>query len=619
MCGIVGGIRKNNITEFLTQGLERLEYRGYDSSGIAVICNDNSLKRVRRVGRVSIMKKAAESENICGRTGIGHTRWATHGGVSEKNAHPHIAGKAGGADKKDAVAVVHNGIIENYEEERDRLKKLGCIFESETDTEVIAHSIYQEYKNDNNLFEAVKKACSHFKGSYAIGIIAADKPDELIAVRMGCPLLIGIGDKEVFIASDASAVAGLTANIIFLEDGDAAFLKDGKIVEITDKTGAPAAREIHVSRVEAGSFDLNGFDHYMQKEIYEQPEAVEKTIAEVLTRNFNAEVFGKDAPSIFKTISEIKILACGTSYHAGLTAKYWIEEIAKISCSAETAGEFRYRNSVIKEDCLIITISQSGETLDTMEALKHAKKQGAKYSLSICNVPESSLPRESGLVFYTKAGTEVGVASTKAFTTQLAALFSLAVSIALSRKQITEKKLQEYKEELQKLPHALRKALKSEPEIKHIAKNLSKAKSVLYFGRGTEFPLALEAALKLKEISYIHAEGYPGGELKHGPLALVDENMPICVIAPSNSLLEKVKSNMQEAAARNGKLIVFTDVQSFIKNSENTTAIKIENACKILTPIVFAIPVQLLAYHTAIECGTDVDKPRNLAKSVTVE
>ena len=615
MCGIVGGIRKNNdITDFLTQGLERLEYRGYDSSGIAVIDEHNLLKRVRRIGRVSNMKAAAESEKLSGKTGIGHTRWATHGGVTEKNAHPHIAG-----DLNTAIAVVHNGIIENYEEEKKRLKDLNCIFESETDTEVIAHAIYMEYKNTADLFEAVKKACSRLRGSYAIGVIAADKPDELVASRMGCPLLAGIGKDEVFIASDASALAGFTQNIIFLEDGDSAFFKDGKLIEITDKAGKPVKREIHISGITSDSFSLNGFNHYMQKEIYEQPEAVQKTIEAIVKKDFASELFGKNALSIFKAISDVKILACGTSYHAGLTAKYWIEDIAKISCSVETASEFRYRNSVTKENSLIITISQSGETLDTMEALKHAKKLGAKHSLSICNVPESSLPRESELVFYTKAGTEVGVASTKAFTTQLAVLFSLAVSIAICRSTVKQEKLKEYKDEIQKLPDSIRFALNCESLIKMIAKKLSKAKSVLYFARGTEYPLALEAALKLKEISYIHAEGYPGGELKHGPLALVDENMPVCVIAPSNNLFEKVKSNMQEAAARNGKLIVFTDTDSPLENSENMSVIKIENKCGFLTPIVFAIPVQLLAYHTALECGTDVDKPRNLAKSVTVE
>ncbi|MGF7109068.1 glutamine--fructose-6-phosphate transaminase (isomerizing) [Treponema pedis] len=612
MCGIVGGIRKtDNITEFLTQGLERLEYRGYDSSGIAVIDNENILKRIRRIGRVSNMKSAAEAEKITGRTGIGHTRWATHGGVTEKNAHPHIAGNL--------IAVVHNGIIENYEEEKKRLKNLGCIFESETDTEVIAQSIYIEYKKNSNLFEAVKTACSGFRGSYAIGVIASGKPGELIAVRMGCPLLIGIGNEEAFIASDASALAGLTQNIIFLEDGDAALLKDGKLITITGKDGNTVERKIYISGVKADSFELNGFNHFMQKEIYEQPAAAKNTTDEILQKKFSADVFGETAASVFKTITGIKILACGTSFHAGLIAKYWFEEIAKIHCSTETSGEYRYRESVTKEDTLIITVSQSGETLDTMEALKHARNQGAKYSLSVCNVHESSLARESDLVFYTKAGTEVGVASTKAFTAQLAALFSLAVSIGLTRGVIESSNLKIFEDELKNLPSSLALALNLEVQIKPIAKMLSKFKNVLYLGRGVEYPLALEAALKLKEISYIHAEGYPAGELKHGPLALVDENIPICVIAPSDKLFEKVKSNMQEAVARKGRLIVFTDTKARLETAENFTVIKIDNKCSFLSPAVFAVPIQLLAYHTALECGTDVDKPRNLAKSVTVE
>ncbi len=612
MCGIVGGICKDgNITEFLTQGLERLEYRGYDSSGIAVIDAANKLKRIRRVGRVLNMKSAAEAENIRGCTGIGHTRWATHGGVTEKNAHPHIA--------NNVIAVVHNGIIENYEEERNRLKDSGCIFESETDTEVIAHAINAEYKKDANLFESVKKAISRFRGSYAIGVIAADKPDELVAVRRGCPLLIGIGNGEVFIASDASAIAGITQNVIFLKDGDAALLKNGKLAAITDKNNTPVERSIQISGVTADFFGLNGFNHFMQKEIYEQPETVQNTLSEVLKHHFSADVFGKDATSIFKKVSGIKILACGTSYHAGLIAKYWLEEIAKIPCSVETSGEYRYRISVTAENMLIITISQSGETLDTMEALKHAVRQGAKYSLSVCNVPESSLPRESRLVFYTKAGVEVGVASTKAFTAQLAALFSLAVSIGMNRGTVRSTDLTLFEEELKKLPESLRFALNAEPQIKVIAKRLAKSKSVVYLGRGTEYPIALEGALKLKEISYIHAEGYPAGELKHGPLALVDENMPVCVISPAGKLFEKIRSNMQEITARKGKLIVFTDNEAPIEADENTSVVKIENKCTFLSPAVFAIPMQLLAYHTALECGTDVDKPRNLAKSVTVE
>ncbi|PIE99075.1 MAG: glutamine--fructose-6-phosphate transaminase (isomerizing) [Treponema sp.] len=610
MCGIVGGIRQeDNITEFLTQGLQRLEYRGYDSSGIAVINGDKALKRIRRVGRVEKMKSEAEADNVLGRTGIGHTRWATHGEVTEKNAHPHVV--------EDLIAVVHNGIIENYEEERLRLKDLGCVFASETDTEVIAHSVCVEYKKNADLFSAVKTACSRFRGSYAIGVIAADKPDELVAVRMGCPLLLGISEDEAFIASDASALVGITKKVIFLKDGDAAFLKAGKLVEITDVENKPVEREIHLSSVTANPFELNGFNHYMQKEIYEQPEAVENTIKDILEKNFEARVFGEKAESIFKEISEIKILACGSSYHAGLVARYWIEKIAKIRCSVETSGEYRYRDSVSSNKTLVVTISQSGETLDTMEALKHSRRMGCKHSLSICNVPESSLPRESSLVFYTKAGMEIGVASTKGFTTQLVSLFSLAVSIALVKGHIKPPEISKFADELKSLPKTVRLALNSEPQIKVLAKKLAQSANALYIGRGIEYPIALEGALKLKEISYIHAEGYPAGELKHGPLALVDENMPVCAIVPDDNLFEKVKSNIQEIVARKGKVIALTD--SALLNSDEMTIIKIENNCKMLAPIVFTIPIQLLSYHVALERGADVDKPRNLAKSVTVE
>lgn len=612
MCGIVGAIRAHhNVVDFLTDGLKRLEYRGYDSSGIAVN-TDGKIKRVRRVGRVQLMEDAAREKGISGGIGIGHTRWATHGGVTEPNAHPHISGGM--------IAVVHNGIIENFESERKRLEDLGYCFESQTDTEVIAHSINHEYaQNGGKLFEAVQEAVKRFHGAYAIAVIAQDKPDELVVARMGCPLLVALGDDETFIASDVSAVIAFTRRVAYLEDGDIALLASDGIKRLTDKNGLSAERKVKVSELSLASLELGPYSHFMQKEIHEQPRAIADTAEVFLDGGFIPENFGKNAKSVFESIRSVKILACGTSYYAALTAKYWLESIAKIPSDVEIASEYRYRSVIADPDQLVITISQSGETLDTMEALKYAKSLGHRHSLSICNVMESALPRESSLVLYTRAGAEIGVASTKAFTTQLVALFGLAVTLAKVRGLVSGEDEARYTEELRQLPGSVQHALNLEPQIAAWAQQFAKKTSALFLGRGIHYPIALEGALKLKEITYIHAEAYPAGELKHGPLALVDENMPVVVIAPNDSLLDKVKANMQEVGARGGELFVFADLDSNFNATEGVHVIRAPRHVGELSPVVHTIPVQLLAYHTALARGTDVDKPRNLAKSVTVE
>lgn len=612
MCGIVGAVRSNkNVVDFLTDGLKRLEYRGYDSSGIAVQTADG-LKRVRRVGRVALMEEVAHEKNITGLTGIGHTRWATHGGVTEENAHPHIS--------DGLISVVHNGIIENFESERKRLQDLGYVFESQTDTEVIAHSIHQYYiKNNGDLFSAVQQACQGFHGAFAIAVIANDLPNVMVVARMGCPLLIGLGEEETFIASDVSAVVAFTRQIMYLEDGDIAKLTAQGIEKLVDKSGLTVERAIKTSQLSLASLELGPYSHFMQKEIHEQPRAVADTAEIFWEGGFEAENFGVNAKQIFNDIQRIKILACGTSYYAGLTAKYWLESIAKIPCDVEIASEYRYRNVIADPKELIITISQSGETLDTMEALKYAKSLGHQYSLSICNVMESALPRESDLVFYTRAGAEIGVASTKAFTTQLVALFGLTITLAKIKGLVTEEDCQHYIDELRLLPGSIQHALNLEPQIITWAGKFADKSSSLFLGRGIHYPIALEGALKLKEITYIHAEAYPAGELKHGPLALVDSNMPVVVIAPNDNLLDKVKANMQEVGARGGELFVFTDLDGDFVASEGVNIIRAPRHVGILSPIVHTIPVQLLSYHVALAKGTDVDKPRNLAKSVTVE
>lgn len=612
MCGIVGAIRTHhNVVDFLTDGLKRLEYRGYDSSGIAVQ-TDEGIHRVRRVGRVALMEEAAKKKEIYGLTGIGHTRWATHGGVTKPNAHPHIS--AG------LISVVHNGIIENFEAERSRLEGLGYEFESQTDTEVIAHSIHQEYTtNGGDLYRAVQTACTRFHGAYAIAVIANDAPDQMVIARMGCPLLVAFGDDEVFIASDVSAVIAFTRRVTYLEDGDIALLHADGIQKLLDKDGNEADRAIKTSEMSLASLELGPYSHFMQKEINEQPRAVSDTAEIFLEGGFIADNFGEDAPEIFAKIQSIKILACGTSYYAALTGKYWLESIAKIRCDVEIASEYRYRDVIADPNELIITISQSGETLDTMEALKYAMAQGHRYSLSICNVMESALPRASTLAIFTRAGAEIGVASTKAFTTQLVVLFGLAVTLGIMRGHVDESQAQNYAEDLRLLPGSIQHALNLEPQLASWAQSFANKPSALFLGRGIHYPIALEGALKLKELTYIHAEAYPAGELKHGPLALVDENMPVVVISPNDGLLDKVKANMQEVSARGGELFVLSDLDSDYTASEGIHVIRTPRHIGILSPIVHTIAVQLLSYHVALVRGTDVDKPRNLAKSVTVE
>ena len=609
MCGIVGAIADRDVVPVLIEGLKRLEYRGYDSAGIAVV-NGNDVRRVRRTGRVAEMETAAIAESFSADLGIGHTRWATHGGVTELNAHPHIS---------HGVALVHNGIIENHEEQRERLRRLGYEFESQTDTEVIAHLIHYHLKQGDDLLVALQRTVKELDGAYALAVISRKEPGRIVCARMGCPLLIGLGEGENFIASDVSAIIQATRRVIFLEEGDTAEVtREG--VRVFDDKDAPVEREEHVSDVSLASLELGPYRHFMQKEIHEQPRAIADTIEAIADAGaFTAELFGKHADAVLREIEGVQILACGTSFYAGSTARYWLEAITGLPCSVEIASEYRYRSAVANPKHLVVTISQSGETLDTMEALKYAKSLGHAHTLSICNVPESAIPRASELVFYTRAGAEIGVASTKAFTTQLVALFALAATLAKLHGKLTDDMEAEYIEALRHLPGSVQHALNLEPQIALWAERFAPKEHALFLGRGVHYPIALEGALKLKEISYIHAEAYPAGELKHGPLALVDADMPVVVIAPKDSLLEKVKSNMQEVRARGGELFVFTDADSNFGESEGVHVIRTPRHVGVLSPIVHTIPVQLLAYHTALARGTDVDKPRNLAKSVTVE
>ena len=614
MCGIVGAIADRDVVPVLIEGLKRLEYRGYDSSGIAVLDQPGptqaTMRRVRRTGRVAEMAAAAASEGFDARMGIGHTRWATHGGVTEANAHPHIS---------QGVALVHNGIIENHEAKREELLALGYVFESQTDTEVIAHLIHHHLQQTGDLLAALQAAVKELTGAYALAVVSQAEPERMVCARMGCPLLVGLGEGENFVASDVSAIVQATRRVIFLEEGDTAELRrDG--VRVFDEHGAPVEREVHLSDVSLASLELGPYRHFMQKEIHEQPRALSDTIEAAIDANgFPAELFGPDAARILREVEGIQILACGTSYYAGLTARYWVEAIAGLPCSVEIASEYRYRTAFANPKHLVVTISQSGETLDTMEALKYAKSLGHRHTLSICNVPESAIPRASELVCYTRAGAEIGVASTKAFTTQLVVLFQLTVVLGKLHGRVDAAQEAEYLEQLRFLPGSVQHALNLEPQIMAWAERFASRDNALFLGRGLHYPIALEGALKLKEISYIHAEAYPAGELKHGPLALVDSSMPVVVIAPNDRLLEKVKSNMQEVRARGGELFVFTDQDSHFSESEGVHLIRTPRHVGVLSPIVHTIPVQLLAYHTALARGTDVDKPRNLAKSVTVE
>ena len=609
MCGIVGAVANRNVVSTLIEGLSRLEYRGYDSAGVAVL-NASGIERVRAVGRVSNMTDKANEVKLSGLAGIGHTRWATHGGVTESNAHPHVS--------KNEIAVVHNGIIENHDEQRTRLTALGYAFTSQTDTEVIAHLIHYYHQN-LSLLAATQKAVAELIGAFAISVISIKEPEHMVTARQGCPLLIGLGEGENFIASDVSAVLSVTRKVIYLEDGDVADIQRDAVT-IFGKDGAVVTRKVHMSDVSLASMELGPYAHFMQKEIHEQPRALTDTIEALIDDNrFSPALFGDRADELFKQVDSILILAAGTSYYAALTAKYWLESIAKLPTNVEIASEYRYRVSVPNPKQLIVTISQSGETLDTMEALKHAKSLGQNLTLAICNVQESAIPRASQLVFYTRAGAEIGVASTKAFTTQLVALFTLAATLAKQRGLLTTELEQAHLNALRQLAGSVQHALNLEPQIREWAKSFANKQHALFLGRGIHYPIALEGALKLKEISYIHAEAYPAGELKHGPLALVDADMPVVVIAPNDALLEKVKSNMQEVRARGGELFVFADADSHFTESEGVHVIRTPRHVGVLSPILHTIPVQMLAYYAALLKGTDVDKPRNLAKSVTVE
>jgi glucosamine--fructose-6-phosphate aminotransferase (isomerizing) len=608
MCGIVGAIANRNVVPLLVEGLKRLEYRGYDSAGVAVL--NGGIRRVRRVGRVAELEGAAQADGLSGPLGIGHTRWATHGGVTEPNAHPHVS--------RGEIAVVHNGIIENHDAQRERLERLGYAFESQTDTEVIAHLVHHYFAQSGDLLAATQRAVADLVGAYAIAVVSLESPDLLVCARVGCPLLVGLGEAENFVASDVSAVLAHTRRVVYLEEGDVAVLTRST-VRIYDRNGRPVERAVHVSDVSLASLELGPYSHFMQKEIHEQPKALADSLEPVLDDGVTPLLFGARAEEVLREVDAVQIVACGTSYYAGCVARYWLESIARVPTAVEIASEYRYRDPVPNPRALVVTISQSGETLDTMEALKRAKETGHDRTLAICNVRESAIPRASRLVFYTRAGAEIGVASTKAFTTQLVALFTLTLVLAKLRGRLSAGDEAAHLEALRHLPGSVQHALNLEPQIKVWSERFATKPDALFLGRGIHYPIALEGALKLKEISYIHAEAYPAGELKHGPLALVDQSMPVVVIAPNDSLLEKLKSNMQEVRARGGELYVFADLDSHFTASEGVHVIRTPRHAGVLSPIVHTIPVQLLAYNAAVARGTDVDKPRNLAKAVTVE
>jgi glucosamine--fructose-6-phosphate aminotransferase (isomerizing) len=608
MCGIVGAVARRNVVPILIEGLKRLEYRGYDSAGIAVV--NGSLQRLRSTGRVSQLEDLVGTQGFHGNIGIAHTRWATHGKPTETNAHPHVSG---------GISVVHNGIIENHDEMRMKLRAQGYVFSSETDTEVIAHLVHSHAKAGCGLLEAVRRSVSELHGAYAIAVIDEKDKDRMVVARMGAPLLIGLGEDENFAASDTSALLQVTRKVIYLEEGDCAELglKDIRIIE---RQGRKVERATHESTLSASAVELGSYKHYMQKEIFEQPRAVADTLElAVATRSISPSLFGTEAGDIFAHIDSVLVVACGTSNHAGQVGRYWIEGIAGVPCNVEIASEYRYRASVPNPRQLVVAISQSGETADTLAALEHAKSLGQPHTLAICNVAESAIVRASALRFLTRAGPEIGVASTKAFTTQLASLLLLATAIAKARGKLSSSKEAELLEAMRALPNILTRALATEGPITEWSVNFALRKHALFLGRGIHYPIAMEGALKLKEITYIHAEAYPAGELKHGPLALVDSSMPVIAIAPRGALLEKVKSNMQEVRARGGELFVMADEDAHIEPSEGVHVIQMPPHPAVVSPIVHSIPLQLLAYHAAVVRGTDVDKPRNLAKSVTVE
>ena len=612
MCGIVTAIARRNIVPVLLEGLRKLEYRGYDSAGLAVLKTEGApqLQRLRAVGRVDALAAQADATGLTASIGIAHTRWATHGVPSERNAHPHIS---------DGLAVVHNGIIENFEELRSSLQAKGYVFTSETDTEAIAHLLHDKLKTIPELFDAVRATIAELIGAYAIGVLSETDPNRAIVARKGSPLLLGIGEVGHYAASDTAALLQVTHKVVYLEDGDVAELTlDGYRVTLLD--GTPVERPVNISSLSADAVELGKYRHYMQKEIFEQPQALANTLEMIGGGGgISPQLFGAPALEVFGATRRVLILACGTSYHAGLVARYWIEAVAKLPCSVEIASEYRYRESVPDPETLVVVISQSGETADTLAALKFAKSLGMTKTLAICNVPESAIVRETALRFVTRAGPEIGVASTKAFTTQLAALALLTLTLAKINGHLSEAEEAAHLTALRHLPVAVAKVVELEPEIERWAQRFAGKHHALFLGRGEHYPIALEGALKLKEISYIHAEAYPAGELKHGPLALVDKEMPVIAVAPADSLLEKLKSNLQEVKARGGELYVFADADSEIAESEGVHILRLPEHYGRLSPILHVIPLQLLSYHAALVKGTDVDKPRNLAKSVTVE
>jgi glucosamine--fructose-6-phosphate aminotransferase (isomerizing) len=608
MCGIVGAVARRNVVPILIEGLRRLEYRGYDSAGVAVV--NGTLQRLRASGRVSELEKMVREKALHGNLGIGHTRWATHGVPSERNAHPHVSG---------GVSVVHNGIIENHDEVRARLRAQGYVFTSDTDTEVIAHLVHFFLKTGTDLFAAVRAAVRELVGAYAIAVISSVEKDKLVVARMGAPLLLGLGDGENFAASDTSALLQVTRRMIYLEEGDCAEVTL-QAVRIVDARGHVVERPLHVSQLAADAMELGTYRHYMQKEIFEQPAAIEATLERLMNaQSLVPEVFGFQAKAVLENVDSALILACGTSYHAGYVAKYWLESLAGLPCSVEIASEYRYRESVPNPRSLVVVISQSGETADTIAALQHARALGQEQSLAICNVAESSLVRSASLKFLTRAGPEIGVASTKAFTAQLTALLVLALVMAKAKGRLSPEREAEMLQALRTLPAAAASALRTEPEMAGWAAKFAGCAHALFLGRGVHYPIAMEGALKLKEISYIHAEAYAAGELKHGPLALVDRAMPVIAIAPKDALLDKLKSNLQEVRARGGELYVLANRDANVADGPGVHVVRMPEHAGILSPIVSTLPLQLLAYHAALIRGNDVDKPRNLAKSVTVE
>jgi glucosamine--fructose-6-phosphate aminotransferase (isomerizing) len=611
MCGIVGAVAQRNIVPVLVEGLRRLEYRGYDSCGVAVHA-DGMLKRARSVSRVAELE--AQTRDLPGFTGIAHTRWATHGAPTTDNAHPHFSAGPGGGKKGARIALVHNGIIENYEELRRNLIAAGYVFESQTDTEVIAHLIDEQY--DGDLFEAVQRAVRRLHGAYAIAVFCRDEPHRVVGARAGSPLVVGLGRNENFLASDALALAGSTDQIVYLEEGDIVDLQLAR-VWIVGADGRPVERPARTVPAYTNAVELGPYRHFMQKEIFEQPRALADTIDDIA--EISPRLFGEAAADVLPHVDSVLILACGTSFYAGLTARYWLEAIAGVPVAVEIASEYRYRASVPNPNALVVVVSQSGETADTLAALKHARSLGMTRTLAVCNVATSAMVRETAMQFITRAGVEIGVASTKAFTTQLAALYLLANAIARSRGRLSAEREHAAIRRLRHLPVAVQSVLALEPHVIAWSETFARKENALFLGRGLHYPIALEGALKLKEISYIHAEAYPAGELKHGPLALVTEAMPVVTVAPNDALLEKLKSNMQEVRARGGQLYVFADMDTHIDSSDGVHVIRLPEHYGDLSPILHVVPLQLLAYHTAVARGTDVDKPRNLAKSVTVE